>query len=124
VGLGAGIDAPPEARYEPAWQPPHHGGAPLELDGDRVRTVIWATGFLSDWSWVKLDAFDASGAPDHLRGITTVDGLSVLGLPWLHTWGSGRFAGIADDALHVADIAARVSAAGSAVSAGMLERQT
>jgi putative flavoprotein involved in K+ transport len=61
---------------------------------------------------VKVDAFDASDAPDHLRGITTIDGLSVLGLPWLYTCGSGRFAGIADDALHVADhIAARVSAA-------------
>jgi putative flavoprotein involved in K+ transport len=107
-----GIDAPTEARYKPVWQPPHNGGAPLELDGERVRSVIWATGFVSDWSWVKLDAFDASGAPDHLRGITTVDGLSVLGLPWLHTWGSGRFAGIAEDALHVADhIAARVGAA-------------
>jgi putative flavoprotein involved in K+ transport len=100
---GQGIDAPVEARYVPAWRPPHGGGAPLDLDADRVRSVVWATGFVPDWSWVELDVFDERGYPEHQRGITTVDGLSVLGLPWLHTWGSGRFAAIAEDALHVCD---------------------
>jgi putative flavoprotein involved in K+ transport len=107
-----GIDAPQEARYEPVWHPPHDGATPLELDAGGVRSVIWATGFVSDWSWVKLDAFDERGSPEHLRGVTKVEGLSVLGLPWLHTWGSGRFAGIAEDALYVADrIAERAGAA-------------
>jgi hypothetical protein len=32
-------------------------------DAIRVRSVIWTTGFVSDWSWVKVDAFDASDAP-------------------------------------------------------------
>ena len=63
-----------------------------------MRTVVWATGFTPNWSWVKLPVFDERGHPEHERGITKVDGLSVLGLPWLHTWGSGRFAGIAEDA--------------------------
>ena len=74
-----------------------------------MSSVIWATGFVPDWSWVQLDVFDERGHPEHLRGITTVDGLAVLGLPWLHTWGSGRFAGIAQDAAHVVEhIAARM----------------
>jgi putative flavoprotein involved in K+ transport len=30
--------------------------------------------------------------------VTRVPGLYVLGLPWLHTWGSGRFASISRDA--------------------------
>jgi len=34
----------------------------------------------------------------HSRGVTSVSGLYFLGLPWLHTWGSGRFSGIARDA--------------------------
>ena len=37
------------------------------------------------------------------RGITQVPGLSFIGLPWMHTWGSGRFLGIDADAKYVAD---------------------
>ena len=104
-----GLDVPEEARYEPVWTPPYDGGAPLDLVAGGVRSVIWATGFVPDWSWVKLDVVDERGHPEHLRGITPVDGLAVLGLPWLHTWGSGRFAGIAEDAGHVVEqIAARM----------------
>lgn len=36
------------------------------------------------------------------RGITNVAGLSFVGLPWMHTWGSGRFLGIDRDARHIA----------------------
>jgi putative flavoprotein involved in K+ transport len=116
--LGQDIDAAVEPRYEPVWRPPYDGGEPLDLATGGVRTVIWATGFQPDWGWVKLPMLDASGHPQHARGITKVEGLSVLGLPWLHTWGSGRFAGIAEDAGHVVDrIAAQVGVAGGARSA-------
>jgi putative flavoprotein involved in K+ transport len=102
-----GLSAPPEERYTPVWQPAADGSAPLELDAAGITTVIWATGFASDWSWVAVPAFDGSGYPTHVRGVTTVPGLYVVGLPWLHTWGSGRFAGIERDARHVAEHAAR-----------------
>jgi len=36
-----------------------------------------------------------------------VPGLYFLGLPWLNTWGSGRFLGIAEDAKYLADVIAR-----------------
>jgi putative flavoprotein involved in K+ transport len=39
-----------------------------------------------------------------VRGVTAKEGLYFLGLPWLHTWGSGRFSGIARDAEHLAGI--------------------
>jgi putative flavoprotein involved in K+ transport len=113
--LGQDIRAPEEPRYEPVWQPPSDGGEPLDLAAAGVRTVVWATGFTPDWGWVKLPMFDERGRPEHERGITRVDGLSVLGLPWLHTWGSGRFAGIAQDARHVvARIAERAGARSAA----------
>jgi putative flavoprotein involved in K+ transport len=38
----------------------------------------------------------------HHRGVTPVAGLYFLGLPWLNTWGSGRFAAIARDAAYLA----------------------
>jgi putative flavoprotein involved in K+ transport len=96
----AGLDVPSESRYEPVWAPgPEH---PTALDVDRIAAVVWCTGFRSDWSWVRVPAFDGRGYPTHSRGVTSVPGLSVLGLPWLHTWGSGRFSGIARDAEHLA----------------------
>jgi putative flavoprotein involved in K+ transport len=35
--------------------------------------------------------------------VTNVPGLYFIGLPWQHTWGSGRFGGVADDAQYVAE---------------------
>ncbi len=46
----------------------------------------------------------SSGRPTHSRGVTALPGLYFLGLPWLHTWGSGRFLGIAADAEHVTGV--------------------
>lgn len=116
--LEQGIDAPEEERYRPAWRPARTGPTAIDLDADDVRTVIWATGFHSDWSWVHLPAFDGTGYPTHERGVTTVPGLYVLGLPWLYTWGSGRFAGIARDAEHVAAQVAGAAAPAPVASAG------
>ncbi len=98
----AGIDAPVGAHYEPVWQP---SGIPTEFDlaNSNIKSIIWTTGFRSDWSWVELPMFDGAGYPTHKRGITSVDGAYVLGLPWLYTWGSGRFVGVGRDAEYVAD---------------------
>jgi putative flavoprotein involved in K+ transport len=83
----AGIAAPPASAYSPVWTPEEE---PLGLDLAEagISTVVWA--------------IDGSGQPTHTRGVTSVPGLYFLGLPWLHTWGSGRFLGIARDAEHVA----------------------
>lgn len=96
-----GIDAPPGEVYTPVWEP---DGDPASLDlvGAGVTTVIWAIGYRPDYRWVRVGAFDGTGRPTHTRGVTGVPGLYFLGLPWLHTWGSGRFLGIAADAEHVA----------------------
>lgn len=106
---GEGIDAPLERRYVPVWTPPPRADAAeaLDLGAAGIRSVVWATGFVSDWSWVPAPAaFDAAGRPDHLRGVSGDPGLYFVGLPWLHTWGSGRFAGVARDAEHLAGVIA------------------
>ena len=89
----------------------------LDLAAAGVTSVIWAAGYRHDYRWVKVGVFDGTGHPTHTRGVTAVPGLYFLGLPWLHTWGSGRFHGIARDAAHVAG---RIAGAGSraAASAG------
>ena len=68
------------------------------------RQVIWCTGYKSDFNWVDISVFDGTGIPVHERGVTQSPGLYFIGLPWLYTWGSGRFCGVKDDANFLADI--------------------
>ena len=68
-----------------------------------VRSIVWSTGFRADYRWIELPVFDGKGYPCHQRGVSAVDGLHFLGLPWLYTWGSGRFSGVAADASYLAD---------------------
>jgi putative flavoprotein involved in K+ transport len=57
--------------------------------------------------------FNGRGYPAHTRGLTPLDDLYFVGLPWLHTWGSGRFSGVARDAAHVVEkIGARLRSHG------------
>jgi putative flavoprotein involved in K+ transport len=89
--------------YEPVWQPPDGPPAPLDLDAAEIGSIVWCTGFRADWSWIDVPFLDETGYPDHHRGVVrATQGLYVLGLPWLHTWGSGRFASVARDAQHLA----------------------
>ncbi len=96
-----GIAAPPPSTYAPVWQP---DGEALELDlaAAGVTSVVWCIGFRPDWSWLQVPVLGPSGHPEHDRGVSAVPGLGFLGLPWLHTWGSGRFASVGRDAEHLA----------------------
>jgi putative flavoprotein involved in K+ transport len=105
-----GIDAPAGNPYVPLWEPETEP-ADLDLKAEGVTAVIWATGFSPDWSFIGLPIFDGNAYPVHRRGVTAVDGVYVLGLPWLWTWGSGRFLSVGKDAEHVVGhLAARLSA--------------
>lgn len=108
-----GLVAPVERRYEPVWSPADD--EPTALPVEDISAVVWATGFRRDDRWNHLPAFDGAGFPVHERGVSPVPGLYWLGLPWQHTWGSGRFAGVARDAAYLLDHitgAARLAAAG------------
>ena len=74
------------------------------MDGTKldVRTVIWATGFQADHSWIDVPVFDESGRPVHQRGKTESAGLYFLGLPWQHTRGSALLGWVKDDAEYIA----------------------
>ncbi|HTJ95747.1 MAG TPA: MSMEG_0569 family flavin-dependent oxidoreductase [Pararobbsia sp.] len=98
----SGIDAPPGQRYEPVWIPGEER-ATLALAESGITTVIWCIGFRPDFSWIDVPIFNGRGYPSHYRGTTSAPGLYFVGLPWLHTWGSGRFSGIARDAKHIVD---------------------
>lgn len=97
-----GIVAPTELRYVPPWKP-SQAPAALDVVDSNVTSIIWSMGFRADYRWLEVPVFDGKGYPTHQRGVTSAAGLYFLGLPWLHTWGSGRFSGIARDAGYLAD---------------------
>jgi putative flavoprotein involved in K+ transport len=101
-----GLDAPLEPAYVPCWQPAPQPGAD-ELALEELAAVIWCTGYRSDFSWVEVPVFDGGGEPVHERGVTSAPGLYFIGLPWLHTWGSGRFCGVGADADYLAGMIQR-----------------
>lgn len=64
-----------------------------------VQNVIWATGFVVDYSWIDIpNLLDNSGKPKHKRGVTEIEGLYFLGLPWQHSRGSALLLGVGQDA--------------------------
>jgi putative flavoprotein involved in K+ transport len=73
-------------------------------DGGTLRpgTVLWATGFVSDYSWIDAPVFDERGRLRHRRGVTSSAGLYFLGLTWQHTRGSALLGWVKDDAEHIA----------------------
>jgi putative flavoprotein involved in K+ transport len=101
-----GLDAPAEAPYAAVWQPQEEV-AWIDSRTAGIRSVVWSTGFTTDFGWVKLPVLDQEGQPVHDRGVTAVDGLFFIGLQWLHTWGSGRFAGVGTDARYIVGRIAR-----------------
>lgn len=75
----------------------------LDLAAAGVSSIIWATGYSQDYSWLQVDAFDAKGKPVHQRGVSSEQGLYFVGLPWLSRRGSAFIWGVWHDAKHVAD---------------------
>jgi putative flavoprotein involved in K+ transport len=69
----------------------------LDLARERIGTVIWATGFRPDYSWLRLPAFDAKGRLRHHGGIVEAPGLYALGLNFMRRRKSSFIHGAEDD---------------------------
>ena len=75
----------------------------LSLRAAGITTVIWSTGYSFDYDWVHAPCLDGDGQPLQQHGVGQVRGLYFLGLHWMHTFKSGTFLGIGDDAAYVID---------------------
>lgn len=75
----------------------------LDLAEVGVTTILWATGYRLDYSWMKVDALDEAGRPSHQRGVSTEPGIYFLGLPYQSRRGSSFIWGVWHDAKFVAD---------------------
>lgn len=75
----------------------------LDLQAAGIGSIIWATGYAVDFSWLQVDTFSEQGKPLHQRGVSREPGIYFLGLPWLARRGSSFIWGVWHDAKHVAD---------------------
>jgi putative flavoprotein involved in K+ transport len=101
-----GLDLPPEPKAKIIGPDPTcltHPLRSLDLADAGIASIIWATGFVPDYGWLKADVFDPHGRPQHTRGVTTEPGLYFLGLPWQSRRGSAFIWGVWHDARYVAD---------------------
>lgn len=100
-----GVDLPEEPE---AWaiQPDApcvvHPLRSLDLAAAGVTSIVWATGFKFDFSWLDVDVFDSDGMPVHKRGITEERGIYFLGLPELTNRASSFIYGCWYDAKYIA----------------------
>jgi putative flavoprotein involved in K+ transport len=95
-----GLDASVEAQHRP---PPTRveGNPPLGLDFAKgpIRTVIWATGYRPDHSWLELPVLDRKGMIDHDGGIVSrAPGVYLMGMQFLRRRKSALIDGAGDDA--------------------------
>ena len=88
------------SRYTPLWEVEEERTA-LNLAKSGITSIIWCIGFRPGFDWLDAPVFNGKGHPVHERGITHQPGLYFIGLPWLHTWGSGRFSGVSADAAYL-----------------------
>jgi len=101
-----GIDLPEEPEARTPYPDPDCLVSPrstLDLAREGVAAIIWATGFRQDFNWLKVDTFDAKGAPKHQRGVAAAPDVYFLGLPWQSRRGSSFLWGVWHDARHIAD---------------------
>ncbi|MFK8884423.1 flavin-containing monooxygenase [Bacillus velezensis] len=67
-----------------------------------VNNVIWATGFKNPLCWMKIEGvLDKEGRIIHHRGVSAVEGLYFIGLPWQHRRGSALLQGVGNDAEYI-----------------------
>jgi len=95
----AGVDAPAYERTLSSFEPPETEAIDLSAAG--ISTVIWATGYRPDFSWIDLPILDDMGFPRHQRGVSEAPGLYFLGLLWQQTQASATLIGPHLDAPHL-----------------------
>ncbi len=88
---------PPPTRVEVA--PP----LGLDLNSGAIKTIIWATGFRPDYSWLEVPVLDRKGMIRHDGGVVAAPGLYLMGAPFLRRRKSTLIDGAGDDARDLCD---------------------
>jgi putative flavoprotein involved in K+ transport len=95
-------DVGPPERFEPT-RPPATSQLELDLTSGEIRSIIWATGFHPDYSWLNVPVVDRKGHLRHEGGVVDAPGLYAIGLPILRRRKSTFIHGAEDDARDVVE---------------------
>ncbi|MDP7480846.1 MAG: NAD(P)/FAD-dependent oxidoreductase [Vicinamibacterales bacterium] len=94
---GRDADTAPPERFEPT-RVPESPRLELDLTSGEIRSIVWATGFRPDYSWLDVPVLDRKGYLRHDGGVVDAPGLYVTGLPVLRRRKSSFINGAEDDA--------------------------
>jgi len=75
----------------------------LDLANGEIRTIIWATGYRPDYSWLELPVFDRKGMVRHDGGVVSSQGVYLMGVPFARRRKSTLIDGAGDDARDLSD---------------------
>ncbi|MBJ6988070.1 MULTISPECIES: NAD(P)/FAD-dependent oxidoreductase [unclassified Devosia] len=101
-----GLDLPeyPEARnLLPTTEYETNPILELDLAEAGITSIIWASGFKRDYSWLQVDTFEEDGTPIHDMGVGKQPGIYFLGLPFQTRRRSSFLFGVWYDAKYVGD---------------------
>jgi putative flavoprotein involved in K+ transport len=93
---GLDREAEPPERSAPTRVPP---SPPLLLSmRSEIKTIIWATGYRPEYSWLHIPVLDAKGRVRHDGGVTSAPGLYLMSATFLRRRKSTFIDGAGDDA--------------------------
>ncbi len=93
----------PVERYDPT-DVPDEPPLGMDLTSGEIKSIVWATGFRPDYSWLDVPVFDRKGMVRHDGGIVTdTPGMYVMGLQFLRKRKSSLIDGAGDDARDLSD---------------------
>jgi putative flavoprotein involved in K+ transport len=95
-------DVGPPERFEPT-RVPARSRLDLDLTNGEIRTIVWATGFRPDYSWLHVPVLDAKGRLRHDGGVVDAPGMYAMALPLLRRRKSTFICGAEDDARDLVD---------------------
>jgi putative flavoprotein involved in K+ transport len=70
----------------------------MDLASGEIKTIVWATGYRADYSWLDLPLLDRKGAIRHDGGVTALPGVYLMGAQFLRRRKSALIDGAGDDA--------------------------
>lgn len=89
----------------------------LDLDAAGIESVVWATGYMRRYPWLKLPVLDHRGEIIQRGGVTPVAGLHTLGLHFMRRRNSSFIDGVGEDARDLARHIAGLLCAGNRLAA-------
>ena len=75
----------------------------LDLNNGQIGTIVWATGFHSDLSWLDVPVINRKGSIRHDGGVVDSPGMYLMGMTFLRRRKSSFIHGADDDARDLSD---------------------